>query len=141
MRENPPKPKANLVERDDIIVVVVFQAMLMASANDWVVDSGATRHICANRSAFTSYTFVGDGEGQVYLGDSRTAQLHGKGKVLPKLTFGKTLALNDVLHLPNIRENLVSVTLLRDASVNVSFESDKIVITQSNVFIRKGYCN
>ena len=29
-----------------------------------------------------------------------------------KLYSGKTLALNEVLHIPNIRENLVFVTLL-----------------------------
>jgi len=39
---------------------------------------GATRHICANRSAFTSYTSVGDGEEHVYLGDSRTTPVIGK---------------------------------------------------------------
>jgi len=65
-----------------------------------VVDPGTTRHICANRNMFISYTSVGDGEEQVYLGDSRTTFVLGKGKVLLKLTFGKTLALSDVLHVP-----------------------------------------
>ena len=36
----------------------------------------------------------------------------GKGKVTLKLTLGKTLALSDVLHVLNIRANLVSVALL-----------------------------
>ena len=65
-----------------------------------MVDSGATKHICANKNAFSSYSNVGDGEEQVYLGDSRTTFVLGKGKVLLKLTFGKTLALSDVLHVP-----------------------------------------
>jgi len=78
----------------------------------WVVDSGATQHICANRSAFTSYTSVGDGEKHVYLGDSRTTPVLGKGKLLLKHTYGKTLALIDVLHVPSIRVNLISVALL-----------------------------
>jgi len=38
-----------------------------------VIDSGATRHICVNRDAFTSYTIVGDDEKLVYLNDSQTA--------------------------------------------------------------------
>jgi len=61
-----------------------------------VVDFGATRHICATKDAFTSYTTVGDGEELVYLGDSRTAAVSGKSKVMLKLTTGKTLALSDV---------------------------------------------
>ena len=102
---NPPK--ANLVEGDDIIVVVVSQANMMTNSKNWVVDFGATRHICANIDAFTSYTPIGDDEEVVYLGDSHNAQVLGKGKVMLNLTSRKTLALSDVLHVPNIRANLV----------------------------------
>ena len=135
---NPPK--AILVEGDDIIVVV-SQANMGTNFKNWVVDSGATRHICANKDAFTSYTSVGDDEKVVYLGDTRTAQVLGKGKVMLKLTSGKTLALNDVLHAPNIRENLVSITLLGKVGVKLSFEYDRIVMTKNNIFVGKGFCN
>ena len=77
----------------------------------------------------------------VYLGDSHTAQVLGKGKVMLKLTSGKILTLNDVLHVPNIRANLVSVALLGKVGVKVSFESDKIVMTKNNIFLEKGFCN
>jgi len=43
----------------------------MTNVSKWVVDFGTTRHICANKSAFTSYTSVGDGEEHVYLDDSQ----------------------------------------------------------------------
>ena len=68
--DNPPR--ANIAQGEDTIVTVVSQVNLMTNVSKWVVDSGATRHICANMSAFTSYTSVGDGEEHVYLGDSRT---------------------------------------------------------------------
>ena len=106
-----------------------------------MVDSSATRHICANKDAFTSYTPVGDDEKVVYLGDSHTTQVLGKGKVMLKLTSGKTLALNNVLHVPNIKANLVSVVLLGKVGVKVSFEFDKIIMTKDNIFAGKGFCN
>ena len=139
--EKPPKPKANLVEGDDIIAAVISQVNMVASVQEWIVDSGATRHICANREAFSSYKPIGDDNEVVYLGDSRPTKVLGKGKVLLKLTSGKTLALNDVLHVPNMKTNLVSVALLGKVGVKVSFESDKIVMTKNNVFVGKGYCN
>ena len=111
---------------------------MVTNSKNWVVDSGATRHICANKDGFTSYTPVGDDEKVVYLGDSHIAQVLGKGKVMLKLTSGKTMALNNVLHVPNIRENLVSVALLGKVGVKVSFESDKIIMTKDNI---KGFCN
>jgi hypothetical protein len=66
-------------EGDDIIDVV-SQVNMVTNVNKWVVDSGATRHICANKDDFTSYIVVGDGEELVYLGDSRTAPVSKKGK-------------------------------------------------------------
>ncbi|GAU35637.1 hypothetical protein TSUD_394770 [Trifolium subterraneum] len=141
--ENPPKAEANLAEAegDDMIVAVVSQVNMVTDVSKWVVDSGATRHICANKDVFTSYTVVGDGEEQVYLGDSHTVAVQGKGKVMLKLTSGKTLALSDVLHVPNIRTNLISVARLNKVGVKVSFESDKIVMTKNDVFVGKGYCD
>jgi len=68
----------------------------VTNVSKWVVHSGATRHICATKDAFTSYTTMGDGEELVYLGDSQTAAVLGKSKVMLKLTPGKTLALSDV---------------------------------------------
>ncbi|GAU47270.1 hypothetical protein TSUD_280930 [Trifolium subterraneum] len=125
----PPKPKANLTlgddkkDDDDIIAAVMSEVNVVSDVKKWVVDSGATRHICANKAAFTSYTCVGDDEDQVYLGDSRTAAVNGKGKVNLKLTSGKTLALSDVLHVPTIRTNLISVALLNKVGVKVSFSN------------------
>ena len=58
-----------------------------------------------------------------------------------KLTSGKTLALSDVLHVPNIRANLVSVALSGKVGVKVSFESDRIVMKNNNIFVGKGFCN
>jgi len=71
----------------------------------------------------------------------RTTPILGKGNVLLKPTSGKTLALNDVLHVPSIRVNLISVALLSKVGVKVSFEFDKIVMTKNNVFVGKGYCD
>ena len=65
----------------------------------------------------------------------------GKGKVNLKMTSGKVLSLGDVLHVPDIRVNLVSVALLGKNGIKISFESDKVVITKSRNFIGKGYCN
>jgi len=90
--KNDYPPKANLPEGEDTIMLVVSQVNLVTNVSKWVVDYEAIRHICANINVFTSYTSVGDGEEQVYLGDSKTTPVIGKGKVLMKLTSGKTLA-------------------------------------------------
>ena len=98
---------------DEVIAVVVSQVLLISDVKKWVVDSGATKHICANKDMYTSFE---EGEDRIYLAaQSQTAKVLGKGKVVLKLTSGKTLALNDVLYVPDIRANLISVSLLGKA--------------------------
>ena len=75
---------------------------MVTNMKNWVVDSKVTRHIYGNRSAFTSYTIVKEGDEQVFMSDSRSTPVIGKGKVLVKLTSGKVLALSDVLHVLDI---------------------------------------
>ena len=105
-----------------------------------MVGSSATRHICVNKEFFSTYTPFKDEE-VVCFKDSRTSNVLGKGKVFLKLTLDKTLTLNEVLYVPNIRANLVFVALLGKFGIKVSFEYDKIVMTMNNVFVGKEYCN
>ncbi|CAH9136877.1 unnamed protein product, partial [Cuscuta epithymum] len=138
---NPLKSKIKLIKSDENFIAVVSQSCKINDVNEWLVDFGATKHICKNKSAFTSYsTTMGDDEELVYLADSKTAKVHGKGKVLLKLTSGKTLSLNDVLYVPEFRTNLVFVSLLVKAGIKVSFDCNKIVMTKNDVFVGKGYC-
>ena len=73
----------------------------------------------------------------MFMGDSRSSPVIGKGKVLLKLTSGKVLAFSDVLHVPDIRWKLVSVSLFRKAGVRIMFDSDKIVLTKNDAFVGK----
>ena len=75
------------------------------------------------------------------MGDFRSTPVIGKGKVLLKLTSGKVLVLNDVLHVPDIRWNLVLVSVLGKAGVRILFDSDKIVLTKNDAFVGNDYCN
>ncbi|KAL6315663.1 hypothetical protein AAG906_013244 [Vitis piasezkii] len=75
---------------------------MVTDMKDWVVDSRATRHIYGNRSGFTSYINVKEGEEQVSMGNSRSTPMIGKWKILLKVTSGKVLAFSNVLHVLDI---------------------------------------
>ena len=55
------------------------------------------------------------------------------------MTSGKELTLNDVLHVPKIRKNLVSGSLLSKKGFRLVFESNKFVLTKSGIYVGKGY--
>ena len=61
--DNKNPLKANLAEEDEIIAaVVVSEVNMVAEYNDWVIDSGATKHICGNINSFFKYTPVREWE-------------------------------------------------------------------------------
>ena len=64
---------------------LVSEMKLVNNIIDWVVDTGATRHICFSKQLFLNYEEVIDEE-NAYLGDSSTARVAGRGKVLLKFT-------------------------------------------------------
>ena len=76
------------------------------------------------------------GDDKIYLVDSRTTKV--LGKVVIKLTTGKSLQLNDVLYISTVRANLIFVALLVKAGIKVSFKSYKIIMTTNNIFCGKG---
>ncbi|KAK4404477.1 Retrovirus-related Pol polyprotein from transposon TNT 1-94 [Sesamum angolense] len=83
------------------------EAYLVENKEDWILDTGAFRHFCSNKALIHELLETTDGE-CVFMGNSTTAGVLGKGKILLKLTSGKTLALIDVLYVPSLRRNLVS---------------------------------
>ena len=73
------------------------------------------------------------------MGDARNASVAGKGKILLKSIFGKSLALHAILHVPDIRRNLLSGSLLNKARIKMVFDADKVVLTRNGNFVGKGY--
>ena len=60
-----------------------------------------TRHVCLDKKMFSSYQTIDNGE-QLFMGNSSSSKVEGQGKVVLKMTSGKELTLNDVLHVPEI---------------------------------------
>ncbi|KAL0445959.1 UNVERIFIED_CONTAM: Retrovirus-related Pol polyprotein from transposon TNT 1-94 [Sesamum latifolium] len=88
---------------------VVFEANLVDNPREWWIDTGATRHICSDKEMFSTYTPINGRK--LFMGNSATSNIVGLGKVVLKMTSGKELTLIDVLHVPDIRKNLVSGSL------------------------------
>ena len=73
------------------------------------------------------------------MGNSAISKVEGKGKVILKWISEKELTLNDVLHVPDIRKNLISGSILSKKEFRIVFESDKFVLTKGGMYVRKGY--
>ncbi|OIT03179.1 hypothetical protein A4A49_57455 [Nicotiana attenuata] len=52
INDNLTKLKLNLTKADNIIIAVISQINNVANMRNWVIDSGATSHICADKMNF-----------------------------------------------------------------------------------------
>ena len=119
-------------------VAMISEANVLEDAEAWWIDSGATRHVCKDKSCFKNYEPVEDGS-VLYMGNSSTAAIKGKGTVDLEFTSGKCLTLTDVYHVPEVRKNLVSGSLLNKFGFKLVFESDKFILSKGGAFVGKGY--
>ena len=73
------------------------------------------------------------------MGNSSTSKIEGTGKVVLKMTTGKFLTLKDVLHVLEIQKNLVSGSLSSKNGFKLVFESNKLSLFKSGMYVGKGY--
>ena len=116
---------------------MVFGANTMDNPKEWLLDTEATHYVCSNRKMFSSYVQINRRE--PYMGNSTTSKIEGIGKLILKMTLGKELTLNDVLHVPDILKNLVSNSLLSKNGFKLVFESNNFILTKNEVYVGKGY--
>ena len=132
---NPKKkcPQANVTEVDD-----VSDMNLSAVVSDVnFIGINTTRHVCSDKKMFSSYQTIDSGE-QLFMGNSSSSKVEGQGKVVLKMTSGKELTRNDVLHVPKIRKNLVSGSLLSKKGFKLVFVSDNFILTKNGMYVGKG---
>jgi hypothetical protein len=114
-------------------------ALIAKVAVKWVVDSGATQHMCNNREAFSNYQPVTGVT--VKVGNGEVVAALGQGSVELYISQGQTVTLSDVLHVEAAPMNLLSVGQAQDKGVDVSFHDGvctfklegKVVLTAKRV--------
>lgn len=92
---------------------------------DWIVDSGASAHMCGDENSFSELEIGSFGDIVVANGDKIRAT--GKGKVNLSTGYGKNglnLNLEEVLLVPGLESNLISVKRIANKGLCVSFKGD-----------------
>ena len=96
--------------------LIASHALSVLSPNKqciWIMDSGATCHMCHDDKLFTTLYHIEDSI-DVMLGDRHTLTAIGRGNVVLDMVLPngelKPCVLHDVLYVPKLAYNLISVT-------------------------------
>ena len=91
------------------------------SSNKWLVDSGCTNHMTFDHDLFKELdTLVAS---KVKIGNGEYIVINGKGTKAIESTSGTKL-IRDVLFVPNISQNLLSVGQLLEKGFKFIFETN-----------------
>ncbi|KAJ8940027.1 hypothetical protein NQ314_010858 [Rhamnusium bicolor] len=111
-----------------------FHAVLLSksnevSSNDWYIDSGALQHMTLNENLLveTKETSIKE------ISTANSAKLSGShvGKVMLSVNE-KDIEVKNVLHVPNLAANLLSVSKIVENNNTVVFDKDGCPIYNAN---------
>ena len=89
----------------------------------WVIDSGATWHMARDRATFNTYTELLE-DHPIRVGDGRVINAIGRGDIILKLSYRDRrtiVTLVDVLHVPALQHNLLSINLAMERLFDFRF--------------------
>lgn len=107
--------------------------------NKFVLDTGATRHMSYTREAFVSLQGL---SGSITIADGNRLATKGVGDI-EVLIEGRRTRIYDVLYVPDLRYNLLSVARLADREITCVFSKHSVTLRRKNELLATGkrYCN
>ncbi|UYV81507.1 hypothetical protein LAZ67_20001380 [Cordylochernes scorpioides] len=111
-------------------MLMTFNAV--SSEDEFILDSGATHHVCKNRQWFTSFQPTTCEPIQTASGN---LQVEGVGNIHMKMyldTETQDVTLNDVLFVPQARRNLLSVSQTEDKGKHIKICNHKARVFNDN---------
>lgn len=104
-------------------------------SDTWLIDSGASRHLIGYRENHSNL-IEKDTHLQVIIDDDACYFVKAVGTTSFHLNLGIPLHLSDVLFVPGIKRNLISISTLEDKGYQVSFVEGKVLAWKKNSSIK-----
>ena len=116
----------------DVITFVEESLYVNYATNTWWIDSGATIHITNSLQGFDMRRTLRRGERTIRVANGVEADAEALGDFILILHTGVKLLLRDVLYVPSMKRNLVSVSCLDDDGYDCHFGNKRCIIMYDN---------
>ncbi|XP_022866024.1 uncharacterized protein LOC111385832 [Olea europaea var. sylvestris] len=105
---------------------VAHVALKAQNSNMWYLDSACSRHMCGNKSLFTTLDECNGG--MVTFGNGGSAPILGKGTV----QMHDLPVISNVLYVDGLKSNLLSISQICDDDFEVSFVQKRCTVYDSS---------
>jgi 5'-3' exoribonuclease 2 len=107
------------------------------SADEWIIDSTSSFHICINKDLFVTNDFL-KGRDSARLGDDSPCDIVGIGFVQIKMHDGIVRTLTDVRNIPHMSKNLISLSTLDGKGYKYSGGYGVLKVSKDSLVVMKG---
>ena len=117
-------------EKKECFVVSALSGTITDVEHIWLIDNGASRHMNGFKDSISNVRRKRF-HIKVELGDNGTYAIEGIGSTSLKLDSGWCLHLEEILYVPGLKKNLLSIGFLEDKGYIVSFTKGKAIMWPS----------
>jgi hypothetical protein len=119
---------------DDYILISVLTEIATPGNDTWLVDSSASKHMIGYRGSLSKLIHK-DSPHNVKLGDDYQYMIKEVGEASYKLYFGKAMRMKDVLYVPGLKKNILSISALGEKGFRVAFVDGEVLMwKKGNMF-------
>ena len=105
---------------EEYVLISALTGTVTHGRNDWLIDSGAFKHMTGFRESFVKLS-EHESPHKVKLGDDYQYPIKGSGESSYKLDSGKSMKMKDVLFVPGLKKNILSISALDAEGMRVAF--------------------
>jgi len=114
-------------KRKEYYLITALSGSLTTSQDTWFVDSGKSKHMTGYKDILFDFKKRAFSD-QVELGVDRSYRIEGVGSISFQLESESILHINEVLYVPGLKKNILSVATLEDKGYWVTFMERKTLL-------------
>jgi hypothetical protein len=126
-KRNQKSPSNEREDRKEYYMVSALSNTDITGPKTWLVDNGASKHMTRYKEILSDFKTKSFAE-QVELGDEKCYKIEGVGSISFRLEYEARLHVDEVLYVPGIRKNLLSVATLENKGYWVIFKNRKALM-------------
>ena len=114
--DDPPRKRVkqeseDSSSEDEYVLISALMRTITHGSKDWLIDSGTSKHMTHFKESFEKLS-EHNSPHKVKLGDDYQYPIKGSGESSYKLDSGKSIKMKDVLFVPGLKKNLLSISAL-----------------------------
>ena len=126
-------PLDKLIRQAAMVGTLLVSSSKRKPAYDWIIDSGCTEHMASSADYFVS---LGDLNvpRRIRMGNGKCVTTTQGGDVVLNVQ-GENIRVSDVIHVPELVHNLISVTALTEKGMTVMFKGRTATVKNESTTI------